>query len=379
MSAPLRVHGLAGDLVAPDWSPLSDEEARAVLSNYPSRQEDDEPAITWRSPRPMSAAALVSWAGTEVFVKRHDPRVRTAHQLTAEHIFAEHLRTRGVPVPAVLATVTGRTTVTSTEGVYEVHQTAAGVDLYRDAMSWTPFTSLGHAWAAGSALARFHHAASDFPCPASPPSVLTDSCHIITAADPIEAINQLAAARPGLARYLAKRSWQNELGAHHVAFIRQASPLLAGLEPQWTHGDWHPSNLGWTSDGPDAVVAAVFDLGLANLTFAAHDLATALERSTVNWLDLPHTGAPEADLDAVDALLDGYQHTNPSDGASAAVAAVLPVAHLEYALSEIEYFSEVVDSPANADLAYDGYLIGHTRWFEGPEGSAMLDHLLRRA
>jgi hypothetical protein len=119
----------------------------------------------------------------------------------------------------------------------------------------------------------------------------------------------------------------------------------------------------------------VFDLGLANRTFAAHDLATALERSTVSWL----VDKPEADLEAVDALLDGYQSISPLDRLTgAAMAAVLPVVHLEYALSEIEYFSDVVDSPVNADLAYVGYLIGHTRWFEGPAGEALLDHLRRR-
>jgi hypothetical protein len=31
-----------------------------------------------------------------------------------------------------------------------------------------------------------------------------------------------------------------------------------------------------------------------------------------------------------------------------------------------------------ADLAYDTYFIGHTRWFAGPDGTAFLDHLRRR-
>jgi hypothetical protein len=54
------------------------------------------------------------------------------------------------------------------------------------------------------------------------------------------------------------------------------------------------------------------------------------------------------------------------------------VAHIEYALSEVEYFAEVVRSETNADLAYDNYLVGHARWFEGELGSALLDHLRRR-
>jgi hypothetical protein len=53
--------------------------------------------------------------------------------------------------------------------------------------------------------------------------------------------------------------------------------------------------------------------------------------------------------------------------------------HLEYALSEVEYFAHVVRSPQNADLAYDGYLIGHTRWFARRDGSALLSHLRQRA
>jgi hypothetical protein len=66
-----------------------------------------------------------------------------------------------------------------------------------------------------------------------------------------------------------------------------------------------------------------------------------------------------------------------------ALPVVFPVVHVEYALSEVEYFADVVNSPANADLAHDGYLIGHligqARWFDGPDGSQLLDHLRRRA
>jgi len=82
----------------------------------------------------------------------------------------------------------------------------------------------------------------------------------------------------------------------------------------------------------------------------------------------------------VDALLDGYEELRPLDGPEAsALEAVLPVAHIEYALSEVEYFAAVVRSETNADLAYDDYLVGHARWFEGALGSALLGYLRRRA
>jgi Ser/Thr protein kinase RdoA (MazF antagonist) len=111
-----------------------------------------------------------------------------------------------------------------------------------------------------------------------------------------------------------------------------------------------------------------------------HDLAVALERSTIAWLDLAESGRADVDFGAVDALLDGYQTLRPLGPAEAgALSEVLPVVHLEYALSEVEYFADVVASPGLADLAYDTYLIGHTRWFAGPDGAAVLDHLRRRA
>jgi Ser/Thr protein kinase RdoA (MazF antagonist) len=382
--AALLVHGMGTDLVRPDWPPLAGDEVRALLARYPGLSERDRdparPVIIWHSPRPMSAAGLARIGDTTVFVKRHDPRVRTPRQLAVEHAFAAHLADHGISVPRAMRAGADGTAPTADGWVYEVHAAAPGIDLYRDAMSWTPFTSLGHAHAAGAALARVHLAAASFPAPARPSAVLTNSCAVITAADPIAAVADLAARRAGLARYLKARQWQADLARHVGPAISRARPYLARLPRSWTHGDWHPSNLTWTGRGPDADVAAVLDLGLANRTSAAHDLALALERSTVSWLDLAETGTAEADLAAVDALLAGYSSVRPlTQAEAAAVARVVPVVHIEHALSEIEYFADVVHSTDNADLAYDTYLIGHARWFTGPAGGALLEHLRRWA
>lgn len=124
---------------------------------------------------------------------------------------------------------------------------------------------------------------------------------------------------------------------------------------------------------------AAFDFGLANRAFAVYDLAMALERSTIAWLDLAESGQAAADLDAIDALLDGYESVRPlSPAETAALAEVLPVVHVEYALSELEYFADVVDSAANADLAYEGYLLGHAGWFSTAAGTAVTRHLRAR-
>jgi Ser/Thr protein kinase RdoA (MazF antagonist) len=363
--------------VEPDWPPLTDGEVSAVLARY---GRPGAAVVRWHSPRPMSAAALVRYGGEEVFVKRHHTSVRAAGQLAAEHALAAHLLALGVAVPAVLRLDDGATTVRSGDYLYEVHALAPGIDLYRDVLSWSPFTSLHHARAAGAALARFHRASASFGLPERPAGVLTNSCAVITAPDPLAKVARLAARRPGLASYLDRRSWREDLARYHLPAIGHLTPLLPRLGRQWGHGDWHPSNLTWTAPSPGADVAAVIDLGLANLTFAAHDLAVAIERSAVAWLDLADTGRADADIPAVDALLDGYDAVRPLTRAELeALPRLLPVVHVEYALSEVEYFASVVPSPDNASLAYNTYLIGHTRWFGGPDGSALLSHLRQRA
>jgi Ser/Thr protein kinase RdoA (MazF antagonist) len=373
---PFRGHGMGKELVEPDWPPLTGAEVSAVLARYGRAAG----AVRWRSPRPMSAAALVACDGAEVFVKRHHTLVRTAAQLAAEHALAGHLRALGVAVPEVLRLPGGGSTVRAGDYVYEVQARAGGVDTYRDVLSWQPFISHGHARAAGAALAHFHRASASFGLPSRPPGVLTNSCAVITAADPVAEVARLAARRPGLASYLDTRPWRDDLASYHLTAIAHLAPLLPGLGRLWGHGDWHPSNLTWTSAAPDAGVAAVIDLGLANRTFAAHDLAVAIERSAVSWLDLADTGRATADLGAVDALLDGYDEVRALTPAEqAALPWLLPVVHVEYALSEVEYFASVVRSPANADLAYDGYLVGHARWFASQQGAALLSHLRQRA
>ncbi|HMD75021.1 MAG TPA: hypothetical protein VKG05_14260, partial [Steroidobacteraceae bacterium] len=62
----------------------------------------------------------------------------------------------------------------------------------------------------------------------------------------------------------------------------------------------------------------------------------------------------------------------------AALPAILPIVHLGFALTEIDYFHGITHSPENADLAYRGFLLGHCEWFLQPEGRALLDHVSRR-
>jgi thiosulfate/3-mercaptopyruvate sulfurtransferase len=150
-------------------------------------------------------------------------------------------------------------------------------------------------------------------------------------------------------------------------------PTLASQTPLWTHNDWHASNLLWDANGD---VESVLDFGLCDRTFALYDLATALERNAVPWLQLDSDRYARADLDIVDALLEGYHQVRPLSAQSlSALTAWLPVVHAEFALSEMAYFAQVLGNRESTDIAWQRYLLGHAQWFAGAEGKRLLAHI----
>ncbi len=370
------VHGLEREPAAPDWAPIVVEELREALAPLDLAVDDLE--VEWRSPRPMSAAAVVRAGAERVFVKRHDHRVRETERLAREHRLGDHLRARGVATPRVRRGPGGASVVERDDQRYECFDLAAGEDRYRDVPSWYPYLDPAHAYRSGAALARFHRAAADFAEPADPVGVLADGLDVVGADDLDAALTALLARRPGLARALAPYDLDGDVDRVLRRPVERARDVINGRERQWTHGDWHPSNLTWDPAGDD--VAEVLDLGLANRTDVVHDLAVAIERAVVDWLDQAGRGAITVDVASLDALLAGYDEVAPlGRGDRVALAAVLPVAHLEFALSEVEYFGDVLGAVASRDLAYHGYLLGHAEWFAGPAGRALLDRVASAA
>jgi Ser/Thr protein kinase RdoA (MazF antagonist) len=167
-------------------------------------------------------------------------------------------------------------------------------------------------------------------------------------------------------------------------FHAQLMPLLPALPPLWTHNDLHASNLFWSNMGDDAQATAIIDFGLADRTNAVHDLANAIERNIVEWLvlvaDPAHPDDVPVHLDHLHALLDGYESVRAlSDEEAAALAPMTALCHAEFALSEADYFLGVLHSNEKAQMAYDGWLVGHARWFRGPGGTKLLDAIERWA
>jgi len=371
-------HGMGLEPVEPDWPALTVAEVSSLLEGFP--QAGANARVTWHSPRPFSTAALVETDGDTLFVKRHHPRVRSTTGLAEEHAFLDHLVRRSAPVAQVLRDRHGRSAIARNGWTYEVHRQAKGLDLYRDALSWTPFQHNAHAFAAGVALANLHRAAEGFDAPPRSTDVLFSNLNLFGADDPIVAIETSFPHAPALAEYLQARPWKKPLSELHLPLQRQLLPYLDRQPALWTHNDWHASNLLWSEGGPPAQIVSVLDFGLSDRTFALFDLATAIERNLVPWLELDQGHAAVADLDALDALLQGYASVRQlSRDDLLALAALLPLVHADFALSEIGYFHGLLGSEENASLAYDNYLIGHTRWFIDSEGQRLLNHLRQLA
>lgn len=365
-----RVHGMAADSVPADWPVLTTAEVTKLLHGYP--QIDPVHGIRWHSPRPLSAAGVVETADGAVFVKRHHRRVRTAATLAEEHRFMAHLRRGGLPVAEVLADARGHTAVAAGEWTYEVHAHSTGIDLYRETLSWVPLDDLSHAYTAGNMLARLHDAAASYRAAQRDTHILVARSELIEAVDPVACLQMQLLERPGLADYLSGRDWHGDLARVLGPVHRRLQPQLQSQPRLWTHNDWHASNLTWGALGRDAQIATVLDFGLASRTFALFDLATAIERNAIAWLALD-TGDAAVRIDTAQALITGYCAQRPLDRHDLHLLAdLLPLVHVDFALSEVEYFHAITGSRGNADIAYDTFLCGHAAWFAGAPGQALL-------
>ncbi|MFD6400109.1 phosphotransferase enzyme family protein [Nocardia sp. NPDC060249] len=393
-----QVFGMGDDpLAEPTWPALTDGEiARAVATTWGGPALA---AIEWRGARPLSSTVGVRLnGGQRLVVKRMPVLLRDEAALGEEHLFMAHLRDRGIPVPEVRVTVGDRATPAfghdrsgdrarerdpgrgsgasdelrragdgarrdPGEFVYEVHRVGRGEDRYRADFSWSPYRDGDDAARAGAMLGRLHTAAADFDAPTRPARPLLASLH----GDVVSAFEQHIARRPSVARFLGERDWRAE--------VPELAVDISGVAPLWTHGDWHGTNLLWD----DHEVTSVIDFGLADRTTAVFDLATAIERTAIDWVSLRDGGPAHVRADQITALIQGYQSERTLSAAERDLLPdLLPLVHIGYELSEIDYFLTVAQDSHNAEIAYRDWLLGHLRWYESPEGIDLRD-LIRNA
>ena len=131
------------------WDPIADAEVEAVLG--------PGAVAVARHRRWLFAVARCRTHRGDVYLKRQPAMGRRLDQLAWQHRLANHLADRGVPATRAIGLVEHG------GHWYEVHEPAAGEDVYEGADSWDPFASETHAAAAGAALARLHLAGADFP------------------------------------------------------------------------------------------------------------------------------------------------------------------------------------------------------------------------
>lgn len=381
MSATAKTHGMEGKLEKADWPSLTLGELRVLFEKFPAFKEPIQ--ILTESPRPLSAASVVQTRRESVFVKRHHRTVRDREGLREEHAFMAHLVNAGASVPRVFASSSGETAIEIGEWTYEVHEIPSGIDLYKDAISWTPFRAAAHAYSAGQALAKLHLAAAGFDAPKRKPQPLVASFSIFAAEDSRGALEIYLDDRPVLANPAVRDCCElaRELLEPFHASLR---PLLPGLGSLWTHNDLHCSNLLWSDASNKARATAIFDFGLADRTNAVHDIANAIERNIVEWLQLVadpnHPEQVPVHIDHLDGLLKGYDSVRAlSKEEAAALAPMTALCHAEFALSEAEYFLGVLGSEEKAPLAYDGWLVGHAKWFHSAAGKSLLAAIERGA
>jgi len=370
---PHRVQGLNNDEVAADWPAIGLAELAWLQGHYPQLHAGTQ--LLWHSPRPMSAAAIVQSSGNKLFIKRHHRRVRSAASLQEEHRFIQHLAAHGVPVVILLHAQDGRSAIEHGDWTYELHAIGEGLDLYRDAPSWTLLTDIERARAAGRMLATLHRASAGYHAPQRSTHLLVARDDLIRAEDPIAALKADLHTRPGLARYLARIPWEQQLQRSVMPWHTGLAERLRAEPRLWAHNDWHVSNLLWSSDHAASDVSTVLDFGLASPTSALFDLATAIERNAVAWLELER-GNDAVRIDIALALLEGYREVLPLSAERVHLLAdLLPMVHFDFALSEVEYFEGITGSTANADVAWQPFMLGHPQWFGSTPGQALLHAL----
>jgi Ser/Thr protein kinase RdoA (MazF antagonist) len=335
------------------WDPISGAEATAVLGAGTE--------ILARHRRWLFAVARCRTARGEVYLKRQPPMGRARSQVEWQHRLTNHLADRGVPAALALGLL-------ERDGLwYELHEPAAGTDVYEGADSWDPFGSDAHVAAAGRMLARLHEAGADFLDRTPQPQVGFVVQLGMVAHEPVEAVERLAAARPAVADHLASREWKRPVEAAYAEPFARLRPLLGDLPPRPLHGDWQTNNLFFSGDD----VAGIIDFHQADYAPRVLDLAVAVERNCFFWNRISAGDDGAFDLRQAELLATTYAAETPLEPAERqSFADVLAVCQFEYGISFLDYYRGVEGDREKADWAWDTFVLGHAAWWRSPAGRA---------
>lgn len=353
-------------VVARAWPALTDEEVDLVLAPFP--EAGARQRIAWHSDRPLSAAAIVDTTDGPVFVKRQTRRVRDPGDLRLEHEMAAVLTDGGITCPEPLATGSGDRWVADDDWLYEVTTVAPGEDRYRASHTWGRGLAVADARQLGRLLARAHRLL-DRAAP-EPRRVRFQRVgyDLAGAGDLGEALRADLADRPELARSLTEA----DVAAVEAAFAPSHAAVAAAgpLPVQATHGDPQANNVFW--DGSE--VAAVIDLHVAGHQPAVAELAAAVDRNALHWLEILAGDDDAWSPDVAAAIVAGYGTERPLDPAErAALVPLLALHRLDFAWSLLDHYATVEADADRAAWCRDVFLQAHPRWLGSGAGAAVAD------
>lgn len=367
-------HGMGTELEQKDWVNMTLQDLLCLQPDYPELA--GELALLWHSPRPFSSASIVATAQGQYLIKRSHCSFRSVADLLQEHAFIQHLDAKGLEVSQVLSNAAGVTATAIGEWIYEVHHKLTAQDIYAEHHSWKSFFYPDHAYSAGQLLAKLHHAAADFCQQARDTQYLIANQRLLESTSLLQAIQQRIQASKGLRDYFQNQHFSAEFVQQLEQFHQLLLPVLPKLQRLWTHNDLHASNMLWTDNSPHAEVAAVIDFGLSDLSSVSYDVAVAIERNFVDWLqlDMPQHEDIHIDAAGLKQFIQGYVAAGGSTEQLSYVPQMMTLAHIDFALYELEYFVEITQNQSHADAAYR-YLIEHTLWFATDAGQRFIQLL----
>ncbi|MEB3766424.1 phosphotransferase enzyme family protein [Acinetobacter sp. MD2] len=369
-------HGMTTELEPKDWQNLSLIDIQALQQDYPILK--GEITLLWHSPRPFSSAALIQVNGqARFFIKRSHGSFRSVQDLMEEHQFIAHLAQKGLHVPIVISAQNGCSAIAVSAWSYEVHQYTAAQDIYADTLSWKPFFCPEHAYKTGIILAKMHQAAQDYPVRTGrSTSYLYSNQNLLESEDIITALMDKIRQSPALCHYFSNKVLE-PLFLQQLQYTHQNIAIQLRHFPKiWTHNDLHASNLLWCSDTADSEIAQVIDFGLCDYTCAAYDLAVTVERNFIDWLELSKTNDLSIDMAGLTQFIHAYVTQNDQIDQLLILPELLPIIHVDFALSELEYFVAITQNMHHADAAYYDWLIAHTAWFFCPQGQIFKTQLM---
>ena len=364
-------------VVKPVLEPMELDEIKKIVSDHypeagiPERKLGD-------GSRPYSASSLFQSCSGQYFLKKRNKAWRSRGDIFWKHSIIEHLCSKGFPTPPLVLNGGGETLTETCDHYYELFHRAEGEDIYHDYHSWMPFIESGHATSAGEALARFHLALEDYDKSGRPrpgtiiEKPMTARFDMAFSPDLPAALACRIAESPVLSAFFDGKRGKADLLPLLLPFQQDMPACRDEIRPWITHGDWHANNLFFRGGR----VSSVIDFHLTDLSFRLYDLAVALDRNCIRWLDIQDGRNDAVRFDLIGLFLDGYNSVFPIDEDELKFLSILlPVHQLDLAVSNIEYYFGFEQNRARADWVYDVYLTGHLSFYQKSAGREIIEFI----